>query len=78
MNIAQEYCTRRKIGIIPIPGLHTLHRPCLSAPHNRIVQTTMPEKAGGSLIVVDGKVVGSELIGQNFSRLATSRDALQQ
>jgi K+-transporting ATPase ATPase C chain len=32
-----------------------------------IVQTAMPEKAGGSLIVVDGKVVGSELIGQNFS-----------
>jgi len=34
-----------------------------------IVQTAMPEKAGGSLIVVDGKVVGSELIGQNFSSL---------
>lgn len=32
-----------------------------------IIQITMPEKAGGSLIVVDGKVIGSELIGQNFS-----------
>lgn len=32
-----------------------------------IVQTAMPEKASGSLIVVDGKIVGSELIGQNFS-----------
>jgi K+-transporting ATPase ATPase C chain len=32
-----------------------------------IVQTTMLEKSGGSLIVVDGKVVGSELIGQNFT-----------
>ena len=32
-----------------------------------IVQTAMPEKAGGSLIVVDERIVGSELIGQNFS-----------
>lgn len=32
-----------------------------------IIQMTMPEKAGGSLLVVDGKVIGSELIGQNFS-----------
>lgn len=32
-----------------------------------IIQMAMPEKAGGSLIVVDGKVIGSELIGQNFS-----------
>jgi K+-transporting ATPase ATPase C chain len=32
-----------------------------------IVQTAMPEKAGGSLIAVDGKVVGSEFIGQNFT-----------
>ena len=32
-----------------------------------IVQTAMPEKAAGSMIVVDGKIVGSELIGQNFS-----------
>ena len=32
-----------------------------------IIQITMPEKAGGSLLVVDGKVIGSELIGQNFS-----------
>ena len=33
-----------------------------------IVQTAMPEKASGSLIVVDERIVGSELIGQNFSR----------
>jgi K+-transporting ATPase ATPase C chain len=32
-----------------------------------IIQITMPEKAGGSLLVVDGKVIGSELIGQMFS-----------
>jgi len=32
-----------------------------------IIQTAMPEKSDGSLIVLDGKVVGSELIGQNFS-----------
>lgn len=32
-----------------------------------VVQTTMPERADGSLIVVDGQVIGSELIGQNFS-----------
>jgi K+-transporting ATPase ATPase C chain len=32
-----------------------------------IVQTAIPEKAGGSLLFVEGKVVGSELIGQNFS-----------
>lgn len=32
-----------------------------------IVQTAMPERAGGSLLAVEGKVVGSELIGQNFS-----------
>ena len=34
-----------------------------------IVQVAMPDKAGGSLLYVDGKVVGSELIGQNFSSL---------
>jgi K+-transporting ATPase ATPase C chain len=32
-----------------------------------IIQVAMPEQASGSLIVVAGKVVGSELIGQNFS-----------
>lgn len=32
-----------------------------------IVQIAMPEQSNGSLIVVDGKVIGSELIGQNFS-----------
>ena len=32
-----------------------------------ISQLTMPEKSNGSLIVKDGKPVGSELIGQNFS-----------
>ena len=33
-----------------------------------LIQTTMPAKAEGSLLVVDGRIVGSELIGQNFSR----------
>lgn len=32
-----------------------------------IIQFVMPEKASGSLIALDGKIVGSELIGQNFS-----------
>jgi potassium-transporting ATPase KdpC subunit len=32
-----------------------------------IIQMAIPEKASGSLVVVDGKVIGSELIGQNFS-----------
>jgi K+-transporting ATPase ATPase C chain len=32
-----------------------------------IVQTAMPEKAGGSLLILGGNVVGSELIGQSFS-----------
>ena len=33
-----------------------------------IAQVLFPQKAHGSLIEVDGKVVGSSLIGQNFSR----------
>ena len=31
-----------------------------------ISQLTMPKKANGSLIVVNGKVIGSELIAQEF------------
>jgi K+-transporting ATPase ATPase C chain len=33
-----------------------------------ISQTIFPHKASGSLTTVNGKTVGSELIGQNFSR----------
>jgi potassium-transporting ATPase KdpC subunit len=33
-----------------------------------ICQALFPHRANGSLVVVNGKVAGSELIGQNFSR----------
>jgi len=32
-----------------------------------LIQTAMPAKAEGSLLIGDGRIVGSELIGQNFS-----------
>jgi K+-transporting ATPase ATPase C chain len=33
-----------------------------------ICQVAFPRQANGSLVVSDGKVIGSELIGQNFTR----------
>jgi len=32
-----------------------------------LAQVLFPHQAGGSLVAVDGKVIGSELIGQNFA-----------
>jgi potassium-transporting ATPase KdpC subunit len=32
-----------------------------------IIQMAIPEKASGSLVVMEGRIIGSELIGQNFS-----------
>ena len=32
-----------------------------------VAQTLFPEKANGSLIVRDGKTIGSELLAQNFT-----------
>src|SRR5262249_31894787 len=34
----------------------------------RVSRVAFPRQANGSLIVSDGKVIGSELIGQNFTR----------
>ena len=33
-----------------------------------VAQVLFPSQANGSLVTVDGKVVGSALIGQNFTR----------
>lgn len=33
-----------------------------------VAQTAFPVQAGGSLLVVDGRVIGSSLIGQEFAR----------
>ena len=67
-----------KTAVIAVVALHRGARPRLSAGHDRHrARSLFPGRADGSMVERDGKVVGSRLIGQDFSRAtrSTSRAA---
>src|SRR6185437_12015684 len=50
------------------PALHSPPRDRYPLAMTGIGQTLFPHRANGSLIVANGRVVSSDLIGQNFSK----------
>ena len=64
MNIKSEIITSIKLFI----GFSILLGLVYPLTITGIAQATMPNKANGSLIKIDGKVIGSSLIGQKFDK----------